>query len=52
LKTKIFNLLVELKISEIKGKFVYDPDVNSFGVTFEVSESRAPQRIGKVERKF
>jgi hypothetical protein len=64
LKSKIINLLTGLKIDDNKVKFIQfddagdkrsikdDPDLKRFGVEFEFSGPRTPQRNVKVERKF
>jgi len=64
LKGKVRTLLTELKIAGINVKFIQcddagenmpmknDQDIKSFGVKFEFSGPRTPQRNGKVERKF
>jgi hypothetical protein len=64
LKVKIKTLLTDLKIANRNVKFIRcdnagenmtmknDPEVKSFGIKFEFSGPRTPQRNGKVERKF
>jgi hypothetical protein len=64
LKGKVKTLLTDLKIAGLNMKFVRcddagkntlmknDQDIKSFGVKFEFSGPRTPQRNGKVERKF
>jgi Reverse transcriptase (RNA-dependent DNA polymerase)/gag-polypeptide of LTR copia-type/Zinc knuckle len=64
LKGKVKTLLTDLKIAGINVKFIRcddagenmsmknDHDIKSFGVKFEFSGPRTPQRNGKVERKF
>jgi hypothetical protein len=66
LKAKIKSLLTDLKIAvhnvrfircddageNMKMKMKNDPEIKSFGVKFEFYGPRAPQRNGKVERKF
>jgi hypothetical protein len=64
LKARIKMLLTDLKIADQIVKFIRcddagenmkmknDPDIKSFGIKFEFSGPRTPQRNGKVERKF
>jgi hypothetical protein len=64
LKTRIKALLTDLKIANRIVKFIRcddagehitmknDPEIKSFGIKFEFSGTRTPQRNGKVERKF
>jgi hypothetical protein len=64
LKAKIKTLLTYLKIAGWNVRFIRcddsdknmtmknDPEIKSFGVKFELSGPRSPQRNGKVERKF
>jgi transposase InsO family protein len=64
LKTRIKTLLTDLKIVNLIVKFIRcddagenmtmknDPENKSFGIKFEFSGARTPQRYGKVERKF
>ena len=64
LKVKMINLLTDLKIADVNVKFIRCDDagenksmkddhrIKSFGVKFEFSGPRTPQRNGKVERKF
>jgi hypothetical protein len=64
LKEKVKTLLTDLQISGLNIKFIRcddagenvcmksDQDIKSFGVKFEFSGPRAPQRNGKVERNF
>jgi Reverse transcriptase (RNA-dependent DNA polymerase) len=64
LKVKVRTLLTDLKIAGLNVKFIRcddagenmsmknDQDIKSFGVKFEFSGPRTPQRNGKVERKF
>jgi hypothetical protein len=64
LKTRIKTLLTDLKIANWIVKFIRcddagenmtmknDPEIKSFGIKFEFSGPRTPQRNGKVERKF
>jgi hypothetical protein len=64
LKEKAKTLLTDLHIAGLNVKFIRcddagenvsmksDQDIKSFGVKFEFSGPRTPQRNGKVERKF
>jgi hypothetical protein len=64
LKEKTKNLLTDLQIAVLNVKFIRyddaaenvsmksDQDIKAFGVKFEFSGPRTPQRNGKVERKF
>jgi transposase InsO family protein len=64
LKVKIKTLLNDLKIANWNVRFIRcdnsgknmtmknDPEIKSFGIEFEFSGPRTPQRNGKVERKF
>jgi hypothetical protein len=64
IKASIKTLLTDLKIANRIVKFIRcdnpgenmtmknDPEIKSFGVKFEFSGPRTPQRNGKVERKF
>jgi hypothetical protein len=64
LKEKVNTLLTELQIAGLNVKFIRcddarenvsmknDQDIKSFGVKFEFSGPRTPQRNGKVERNF
>jgi hypothetical protein len=64
LKTRIKTLLTDLKIANRIVKFIRcddagenmtmknDPEIKSFGIKFEFSVPRTPQRNGKVEGKF
>jgi transposase InsO family protein len=64
LKTKIKTLLTDLKIANWILKFIRcddagenmtmknDAEIKSYGIKFEFSGPRTPQRNGKVERKF
>jgi hypothetical protein len=64
LKGKIKILLTDLKIADQNVRFIRcdnagknmtmknDPEIKSFGVKFEFSGLRSPQRNRKVERKF
>jgi hypothetical protein len=64
LKTRIKTLLTDLKIANQIVKFIIcddagetmtmknDPEIKSFGIKFEFSGPRTPQRNGKIERKF
>jgi hypothetical protein len=64
LKSKVMTLLTDLKISEINVKYIrcnYSGEnktlfetcqAQGYGVKFEFSGPRTPQRNGKVERKF
>jgi hypothetical protein len=64
LKEKVKTLLTDLQIAGLNVKFIRcddsgenvsmknDQDIKSFGVKFEFSGPRTPQRNVKVERKF
>jgi transposase InsO family protein len=64
LKVMIKTLLTDLKIANRNVRFIRcdnsgknmtiknDPEIKSFGIKFEFSGPRTPQRNGKVERKF
>jgi transposase InsO family protein len=64
LKVKITTLSTDLKIANRNVKFIRcdnagenmtmknDPEFKSFGIKFEFSGPRTPQRNGKIERKF
>jgi hypothetical protein len=64
LKVKVKTLLTDLKFVGLNAKFIRcddagenlstknDLEIKSFGVKFEFSGPRTPQRNGKVERKF
>jgi hypothetical protein len=64
LKEKVKTLLTDLHIPGLNLKFIRcddagenvsmksNQDIKSFGVKFEFSGPRTPQRNGKVERKF
>jgi hypothetical protein len=64
IKARIKTLLPDLKIANRIVKFIRcdnagenvtmknDPEIKSFGIKFEFSGLRTPQRNGKVERKF
>jgi hypothetical protein len=64
LKVTINTLLTDLKIAKQNVRFIRcdnagenvtiknDPEIKSFGIKFEFSGPRTPQRNGKVERKF
>jgi transposase InsO family protein len=64
LQTRIKALLTDLKIANQIVKFIRcddagenmttknDPEIKSFGIEFEFSGPRTPQRNGNVERKF
>jgi hypothetical protein len=64
LKTRIKTLLTDLKIANQIVKFIRsddagenmtmknDPEIKSFGIKFEFSGPRTPQRNEKVEKKF
>jgi hypothetical protein len=64
IKARIKMLLTNLKIANRIVKFIRcdnagenmtmknDPEIKSFGIKFEFSSPRTPQRNGKVERKF
>jgi hypothetical protein len=64
LKVKIKTLLTDLKIANWNVRFIRcddagenmtiknDPEIKSFGIKFEFSGPRTPQRNGKVDRKF
>jgi hypothetical protein len=64
LKEKVKTLLTDLQIAGLNVKFIRcddagesvsmksDQDIKSFGVKFEFSGTRTPQRNGKFERKF
>jgi hypothetical protein len=62
LKVKIKTLLTDLKIANWNVRFIIydnagenmtmkiDPEIKSFGIKFEFSGPRTPQRSGKVEK--
>jgi hypothetical protein len=64
LKSKVMTLLTDLKIAEINVKYIRCDDsgknkalfdacqAQGYGVKFEFSGPRNPQRNGKVEKKF
>jgi hypothetical protein len=64
IKARIETLLTDLKIANQIVKFIRcddagekmtmknDPEIKSFGIKFEFSGPRTPQRNGKVKRKF
>ena len=64
LKVKMIHLLTDLKIADVNVMFIrcddagenrsikVDHRIKSFGVKFEFSGPRTPQRNGKVDRKF
>jgi hypothetical protein len=64
LKTRIKTFLTDLNIANRIVKFIRcddtgenmtiknDPEIKSFGIKFEFSGPRTPQRNGKVKRKF
>jgi hypothetical protein len=64
LKSKVMTLLTDLKIAEINVKYIRCNDsgenmalfdacqAQGYGMKFEFSGPRTPQRNGKVERKF
>jgi hypothetical protein len=64
LKGKVKKLLTDLQVAGLDVKFIRcddagenmsmmnDQEIKSYGVKFEFSGARTPQRIGKVERKF
>jgi transposase InsO family protein len=64
LKVKIKTLLTDLKIANWSVRFIRcdnagenmtmknDPEIKSFGIKFEFSGPRTPQRNGKVDREF
>jgi hypothetical protein len=63
-QVKIKTLLTDLKIANLNIRFIRcddasenmkmknDPKIKSFGIKFEFSGPKTPQRKGKVERKF
>jgi hypothetical protein len=53
LKVKVMTLLTDLKIAGVEVRFIRcDDSGEGYGIKFEFSGPRTPQRNGKVERKF